>query len=448
MEKSLQHIRGITVNEDTNITIHHIQNKTENYSVIFNECLRRDDLSGLAKGIWCYLMTLPPTWKIHRKELFTHFTEGRRAKTNAFNELIEKGYIQAVQIRNGNLFGAYEYNVFESSLYRFTESDKTESDKEPLLNTDGAITNESTTDESTTDDTKISLSKDKDKELPEPSRDDLLPEYIKVATEVAKSGLFKKVPLFKKNSTIPVKDALYTQDMILSILKGTFIEDYHVTVDSNQDISWLENMTWDRVASASSNPKLTNYYHPDNWLDFFVAYRTTHKSKFLSWARPQFGTVPSNCNATTPNVTMQKDGTIPESVQLSLKTLKSCSKFKPRDEKKLIDNLIFLDSWIKQEYSWVEEYNNGKHRDMYDSLPNMMEGFVYVMNHWESRSSFDESFVEHGKWGWNSYVKECRKNDVELELGPMSKKNIEAERKRKQMQAELDKEKKNGQENR
>jgi len=423
--------------EEPDITIHHIQNKTENYSVIFNECLRRNDLSGLAKGIWCYLMTLPPTWKVHRKELFTHFTEGRKAKTNAFNELIEKGYIRASQAKNGHLFSNYEYEVFESSLYPLVQSDIVQSVpvlsvKEPLLNTDGSITNEVTT-----DDTKISLSKDK--ELPEPSREDLLPEYIKVATEVAKSGLFKKVPLFKKNSTIPVKDALYAQDMALSLLKGTFIEEYHVTVESNQNISWLENMTWDRVASISSNPKLTSYYHPDNWLDFFVAYRTTHKSKFLSWARPQFGTVSSNCNANTPNVTMQKDVAIPESVQLSLKTLKSCPKFKPRDEKKLINNLIFLDSWLKEEYSWIDDFNDGKKRFLYSSLPNMMDGFVTIMNRWETKPSFDESFVEHGEWGWDIYVKECQKESVELELGPTSRKFIEAERKRKQMQAELEK---------
>jgi hypothetical protein len=65
-----------------------------------------------------------------------------------------------------------------------------------------------------------------------------------------------------------------------------------------------------------------------------------------------------------------------------------------------------------------------------------------IMDRWENKPSFDESFVEHGKWGWNIYVKKCQEEGVELELGPMSKKNIEAERKRKQMQAELDKEKK------
>jgi hypothetical protein len=418
------------MNEELDITIHHIQNKTENYSVIFNECLRRNDLSGLAKGIWCYLMTLPPTWKVHRKELFTHFTEGRKAKTNAFNELIEKGYIRASQAKNGHLFSNYEYEVFESSLYPLVQSDIVQSVpvlsvKEPLLNTDGIIT-----DVSNTDGTKISLSKDKDKELPEPSRDDLLPEYIKVATEVEKSGLFKKVPLFKKNSTIPVKDALYTQDMILSILKGTFIGDYHVTVESNQNVSWLENMTWDRVVSASSNPKLTSYYHPDNWLDFFVAYRTTHKSKFLSWARPQYGTVPSNCTATTPNVTMPNPGTddLPPNILKAYKNILSSQtpNFKVKDKNTLIKHLFSIDKWVKQDYLYLDRANHSKQSEFYGSVAAIVDTMLIEMvAKWTK--PIDEGFFEVGGHWWPKYVKFAEDKGVIMSVGPIQRKSIDVD---------------------
>ena len=273
------------------------------------------------------------------------------------------------------------------------------------------------------------------------NKKEYLPEFLKVWVKIERAGIFT-LQLYRKNSDCtPVSEGLSTQEMMLSLLNGTFVEDWFVRVSEKQkpDLKYLQDMSWERIVSICSNPAIKEYTHETCLKEFLLNLHNTRRpnySQFLSWISPPFSSVTPTCNDNIVDVT------IPESVQLALKTLKSCSKFKPRDEKQLIYNLIFLDSWLKEEYSWIEEYNNGKHRDMYDTLPNMMEGFIYVMNHWESRSSFDESFVEYGKWGWNSYVKECRKNDVELELGLMSKKNIEAERKRKQMQAELDKEKK------
>jgi hypothetical protein len=396
------------------ISIFHIPNKTENYTIIYNELLKRDDISGLAKGMWCYMMMLPPTWKLHRSELYTHFTEGRKLKTKAFNELIEKGYIIAEQPQKEGKFESWEYKVYESSQYplvqrAIVQSAKVQCTKEHLLST-----NEVVTDESTTDATKISLSKDKDKLLPEPSRDDLCPDYIKLCTEVGKSGLFKKVPLYKKNSTIPISDALDTQEIMFSLLKGTFIKDCNVTIKSNQVASWLNDMSLDRIISICTNPKLKDYYHPDNFKDFFVAHRSGHQSRFLTWARPQYGTVPSNCNTTIPTVTMQKDVTIPKKIMDQFARIKAFPRIsKSLNDKKLQDHLIFLDKWWQNSYPTIKDYNQkyvgsycGSFETIIDCLLNIMEG-------WQGKI-FDESFFEYGKWGWNQYIKNCTEAGVDI----------------------------------
>lgn len=90
--------------------------KTDNYSIIHNECFRNDRLSARAKGLFAYLMSLPDDWKIYKSELQNHFTEGRDAINTAFRELEEFGYVdkEPVQEENGQLSG-WNYTIYESS---------------------------------------------------------------------------------------------------------------------------------------------------------------------------------------------------------------------------------------------------------------------------------------------------------------------------------------------
>ena len=79
----------------------------KNYSITCNEVARRNDLSAKAKGIYFYLATLPPRWKLRQNELYTHFSEGKDALRTGFQELINAGYIQMTDNRNdkGQLIG-------------------------------------------------------------------------------------------------------------------------------------------------------------------------------------------------------------------------------------------------------------------------------------------------------------------------------------------------------
>jgi predicted transcriptional regulator len=73
------------------------------------------NLSAKAKGIHCFLLTLPDDWKIYVEELTNHFTDGRDSISAGINELIEAGYVRRERKQDtGGLFRGYEYLVFET----------------------------------------------------------------------------------------------------------------------------------------------------------------------------------------------------------------------------------------------------------------------------------------------------------------------------------------------
>jgi len=88
-------------------------NKTENYSIIHNECLKDSTISWRAKGLYAYMMTLPNGWNIRRGEIFNHAIEGKDAANKAFNELIQKGYIKKVFIREKGKIKGFEYILYK-----------------------------------------------------------------------------------------------------------------------------------------------------------------------------------------------------------------------------------------------------------------------------------------------------------------------------------------------
>ena len=77
-----------------------------------NKAVQRNDMSARAKGIYCYLCSLPVDWKLSKTELFTHFTEGRTALETAFKELETLGYISKKRSKNNtNQFNGWTYTV-------------------------------------------------------------------------------------------------------------------------------------------------------------------------------------------------------------------------------------------------------------------------------------------------------------------------------------------------
>lgn len=76
------------------------QSKTNNYSIIHNEILRRNDISWKAKGIMCYVLSLPDDWVIYLEELIEHATDKKASFRSGWTELTEKGYVRRFPVRN------------------------------------------------------------------------------------------------------------------------------------------------------------------------------------------------------------------------------------------------------------------------------------------------------------------------------------------------------------
>jgi hypothetical protein len=111
-------------------------NKTENYSIIHNECLKDFTISWRAKGLYAYMMTLPNGWNIRRSEIFNHATEGKDAANKAFNELIQKGYIKKVFIREKGKIKGFEYILYEVANSTINEHSCTKNEQKYNKNND------------------------------------------------------------------------------------------------------------------------------------------------------------------------------------------------------------------------------------------------------------------------------------------------------------------------
>jgi hypothetical protein len=96
-------------------TIQRIKNKTENFTIMVNEVLKRSDMSLRAKGLYAYLMTLPDDWKILKSEVYTHFTDGKTSIDTAFKELEKSGYILKNRVTDSNnRFTGWKFIILES----------------------------------------------------------------------------------------------------------------------------------------------------------------------------------------------------------------------------------------------------------------------------------------------------------------------------------------------
>lgn len=116
------------------------RHKTDNFSIISNHCLRRDDISWKAKGIYAYLMSLPDDWELRQVELVTHATDGKAAVRAGITELELAGYVtkQIARSADGKTLNGWDYNIYEFPHQDAENqmSDNQTSDNQPLLKTD------------------------------------------------------------------------------------------------------------------------------------------------------------------------------------------------------------------------------------------------------------------------------------------------------------------------
>lgn len=90
------------------------EKKERDFTVINNTVLKDARLSWKAKGLFCYLLSLPEDWIIYQSELLNHATDGRESLRNAIQELEQLGYLQIEKKRDGKGYFTTIYRVIEN----------------------------------------------------------------------------------------------------------------------------------------------------------------------------------------------------------------------------------------------------------------------------------------------------------------------------------------------
>ena len=118
-----------------------------NFTYLNNTCIRDKNLSLKAKGLHTYFMSLPPGWKLYKRELVKHSRDGMDSVNSALNELINAGYVEVTKQQrtdsgqfSGNVYGFHAKpirNDIDNSRNGFSATVKPSTDEpcteNPLL---------------------------------------------------------------------------------------------------------------------------------------------------------------------------------------------------------------------------------------------------------------------------------------------------------------------------
>ena len=133
------------------------EKKERDFTVINNTVLKDARLSWKAKGLFCYLLSLPEDWVVYQSELLNHATDGRESLRNAIQELEQQGYLRIEKKRDDRGHFTTLYKVIENpnstdetnesrkpdtgNPERETRYGKTDTENPTLLNTNKPNTN-------------------------------------------------------------------------------------------------------------------------------------------------------------------------------------------------------------------------------------------------------------------------------------------------------------------
>lgn len=116
--------------KDLSITIQRGKHGKENpYVMISKKMLRDKELSPKAKGVLCYLLSLPDTWQVHPRQLAKSLGVGKNQIYSILKQLFSAGYATKKEIKD-------EKGRFGSVLYEFYEEKLPESERFKEKSTD------------------------------------------------------------------------------------------------------------------------------------------------------------------------------------------------------------------------------------------------------------------------------------------------------------------------
>lgn len=92
--------------------------KKNPYVMISREMLQDKSISPKAKGILCYLLSLPDDWQIYHKQIQSALDIGEDYLNSAMDELLAAGYAQRTRERVKGLFQPYQYEISEFKIFQ------------------------------------------------------------------------------------------------------------------------------------------------------------------------------------------------------------------------------------------------------------------------------------------------------------------------------------------
>jgi hypothetical protein len=111
-------------------TFFYRESREKDYSVISNAFIKNPNLSMKAKGLFCYLLSLPEDWRIYIKELPDHFSDGEDAIRSAVKELKDAGYIKHERLRNAKgAISGNQYTIIENPRPEKPNADNPDAEK-------------------------------------------------------------------------------------------------------------------------------------------------------------------------------------------------------------------------------------------------------------------------------------------------------------------------------
>lgn len=109
-----------------------IKDKENPYVMINKELLNDVKISWKAKGILCYLLSLPDDWKFYLADLKNRSSDGISSTSSALKELEKAGYLKRKRkYEKGRIIGI-EYIIHEKP-YKILKSENLIQEEQPLL---------------------------------------------------------------------------------------------------------------------------------------------------------------------------------------------------------------------------------------------------------------------------------------------------------------------------
>jgi len=112
-----------------------LKKKKNPFVIMSKTALNDKTLSWKAKGLICYLLSLPEDWKVYVQDLKNRSKDSRDSTRTALNELIEANYIHRETLKRENgQFAGYSYYIFEEPTHEKPTSQQPKTENPTSVN--------------------------------------------------------------------------------------------------------------------------------------------------------------------------------------------------------------------------------------------------------------------------------------------------------------------------